>query len=69
MGHRVAVDVGGTFTDLCALNEKTGELVFVKDSTTPANFAHGVVQVIRKSGLKKEDFTSFLGNGSTIVIN
>ncbi len=69
MGYRVAVDVGGTFTDLCALNEKTGELVFVKDSTTPANFAHGVVQVIRKSGLKKEDFTSFLGNGSTIVIN
>jgi N-methylhydantoinase A len=69
LGYRVAVDVGGTFTDLCALDEKTGNLLFIKDSTTPANFAHGVVQVIRKSKLRREDFIGFLGNGSTIVIN
>jgi N-methylhydantoinase A len=66
---RVAIDVGGTFTDLCALNERTGEYTFVKDSTTPENFAGGVINVIRKSGIKGEEMNRFIGTGSTMVIN
>jgi len=66
---RVAIDVGGTFTDLCALDESTGRFTFTKDSTTPKNFALGVLNVIRKSGLKGEQIDRFIGTGSTMVIN
>lgn len=66
---RAAIDVGGTFTDLCALDESTGKFTFTKDSTTPQNFAHGVLNVIRKSGLKGEQIDRFIGTGSTMVIN
>jgi len=66
---RVAIDVGGTFTDLCGLDERTGTFTFVKDSTTPSNFADGVMTVVRKSGLKGEEMDRFIGTGSTMVIN
>lgn len=69
MPTRVAIDVGGTFTDLCALDEKSGQFTFVKDSTTPANYAEGVVKVIRRSDLKGEQIDRFIGTGSTMVIN
>ncbi|MEE8593282.1 MAG: hydantoinase/oxoprolinase N-terminal domain-containing protein [Candidatus Bipolaricaulota bacterium] len=38
MGIRLAIDIGGTFTDLVALDEGTGEIILVKALTTPANF-------------------------------
>jgi N-methylhydantoinase A len=66
---RVAIDVGGTFTDLCGLNEATGQYTFVKDSTTPENYAAGVINVIRRSGIKGEEMNRFIGTGSTMVIN
>ncbi len=69
MPVRVAIDVGGTFTDLCGLNEATGEYTFVKDSTTPENYAAGVINVIRRSGIKGEEMNRFIGTGSTMVIN
>ncbi len=69
MPVRIAIDVGGTFTDLCAFNETTGDFTFVKDSTTPANFAEGVINVVRKSKIKGEEMNRFIGTGSTMVIN
>ena len=69
MPVRVAIDVGGTFTDLCGLNEVTGEYTFVKDSTTPDNYATGVINVVRRSGIKGEEMNRFIGTGSTMVIN
>ncbi|MGZ4153117.1 MAG: hydantoinase/oxoprolinase N-terminal domain-containing protein, partial [Actinomycetota bacterium] len=35
VSHRVAIDIGGTFTDLAAVDSATGELVVSKASTTP----------------------------------
>ena len=69
MPVRVAIDVGGTFTDLCGLNEVTGEYTFVKDSTTPDNYATGVINVVRRSGIKGEEMNRFIGTGSTMEIN
>jgi len=37
MGIRLAIDIGGTFTDLVALDEETGEIVPERALTTPAN--------------------------------
>jgi N-methylhydantoinase A len=65
---RVASDIGGTFTDLAYLDPKSGEVGVTKVSTTPANFAEGVV-----SSLAKAEFdlpkTGFFVHGSTIIIN
>lgn len=65
---RVASDIGGTFTDLVCLDDKTGEMSVGKASTTPKNFAEGVIQTLMKAGLKVPG-TSFFVHGSTIVIN
>jgi N-methylhydantoinase A len=65
---RVASDIGGTFTDLAYLDEKTGEVGIMKVSTTPANFAEGVVETLRKAELEASD-TSFFVHGSTVIIN
>jgi len=65
---RVASDIGGTFTDLVYLDEKTGGVGVSKASTTPQNFAEGVIKTLKKAGIRVSD-TSFFVHGSTIVIN
>ncbi len=65
---RVASDVGGTFTDLVYLDEETGEIGMTKSSTTPHNFAIGVEDTLKKSGINVAD-TAFFVHGSTIIIN
>jgi len=57
---RVAVDVGGTFTDLCALNEETGELVLGKTLTTSHDYSLGVINVLKSSGVSGESITRFV---------
>src|SRR3990172_8608236 len=65
---RVASDIGGTFTDLAYLDEKTGVVGMAKVSTTPANFAEGVVETLRKAELSVPE-TSYFVHGSTVIIN
>jgi len=65
---RVASDIGGTFTDLVCLDESTGEMGVSKASTTPRNFADGVIETLRRAELVPSD-TNFFVHGSTIVIN
>jgi len=68
MPKRLAIDIGGTFTDLVALDEATGEITLEKALTTPGNFAEGVTNTIRKSGLDPKDVAQFV-HGTTVVIN
>ena len=44
MGIRVCVDVGGTFTDLAVVNDEDGKLNLFKTSTTPDDYAKGVIE-------------------------
>jgi N-methylhydantoinase A len=44
--YRVAMDIGGTFTDAVAYDEQTGAYVAGKASTTPADLAQGVVTAL-----------------------
>ena len=64
---RIATDIGGTFTDLVALDEG-GNICTVKGDTTPPQFENGVIQVLEKSGLKMEDISTFI-HGTTTIIN
>jgi N-methylhydantoinase A len=42
--HRVSVDVGGTFTDLVAFDEETGDVLNIKTPSAPTNPEKGVVE-------------------------
>src|SRR3954451_18547901 len=45
---RVGIDTGGTFTDVVALDEDSGEIVTTKTPSTPANPADGFLAGIDK---------------------
>ena len=68
MAKRVAVDIGGTFTDFVGLDEASGGIVLGKALTTPANFADGVIRTIHDSGIDPHDIRQFV-HGTTVVIN
>lgn len=65
---RVAVDIGGTFTDLVAYDEDTQELTAVKTPSTPPGFIDGVMSAIAKAGIQPGEITDFK-HGSTIATN
>ncbi len=46
--HRVAIDVGGTFTDLVALNERSGEILNIKVPSTPREPAKAIIKAFRE---------------------
>jgi len=45
---RIGIDTGGTFTDVVALDEDSGELVTTKTPSTPSNPADGFLTGVRK---------------------
>ena len=47
----VAIDIGGTFTDLIGFDQASGRFVQAKSLTTPAQLGQGVIDCIHKSGL------------------
>lgn len=67
---RIATDVGGTFTDLVAI--ETGpegmKITTAKSDTTPPNFETGVLNVMAKGGIDPKD-VDFMVHGTTVVIN
>jgi len=65
---RVAVDIGGTFTDLVAYDEGTHELTTVKTPSTPPGFIDGVMNAVAKAGIQPGEMTAFR-HGSTIATN
>lgn len=65
---KVATDIGGTFTDLVYLDEATGEMGIAKASSTPPNFAQGILDALKKSGIDPKAVTHFV-HGCTVVIN
>ena len=64
---RVATDIGGTFTDLVAIDE-SGNLILEKAHTTPPNFEAGVMDVMEKSGVDPKGIEAFF-HGTTTIIN
>ncbi len=68
-GYRIATDIGGTFTDLVYLDEKTGQVQVAKASTTPRNFAQGVLDTLDKAQGLNTAQTSFFVHGTTVIIN
>jgi len=64
----VAIDIGGTFTDLLGFDEAAGTFVQAKSLSTPAQLVQGIIDCLRKSGLKASAIDELI-HGSTIAIN
>src|ERR1700689_5389431 len=64
----VAIDIGGTFTDLVGFDDKAGKFVEAKSLTTPHELTQGILDCIRKSGLAAGVIDELI-HGSTIAIN
>jgi N-methylhydantoinase A len=64
----VAVDIGGTFTDLVAYDHGVGKVVYTKSPTTYGNFVEGILDCFAKAGVRPDEAT-FLNHGTTLVIN
>ncbi len=67
-GVRLAIDVGGTFTDVAILDEAEGTVRFDKVSTTPRDPAVGVVDAFHKGGVALSDVAYFV-HGTTLGLN
>ena len=69
---RIGIDVGGTFTDVVALNEATGERRVHKTASTPADpsegFIRGLEELLEELGAGTND-VSFLSHGTTVATN
>ena len=65
---RIAVDVGGTFTDVIVLDEKTHTLRLEKVETTPQNPASGVLHGFQKADATLGEIDYFV-HGTTLGLN
>src|SRR5260221_13804833 len=65
---RLAADIGGTFTDIAAFDDKSGRLIFGKALSTPQRLADGINDGVAKTGTDYKSAGLFL-HGSTIAIN
>ncbi|MBV9132350.1 MAG: hydantoinase/oxoprolinase family protein [Chloroflexi bacterium] len=65
---RVAVDIGGTFTDVVGFDEVSNGVLLAKALSTPAELARGVMDALHKSQIELDE-TGVLIHGSTVVIN
>jgi N-methylhydantoinase A len=69
---RIGIDTGGTFTDVVALDDATGELTVVKTPATPADpaagFMAGLAKVLALAGAGPDDIAA-VSHGTTIATN
>jgi N-methylhydantoinase A len=64
----LALDIGGTFTDLVAFDLSSGSIHHAKSSTTPYDLSVGIRETLQKSGLPIAEAETFI-HGSTVAIN
>jgi N-methylhydantoinase A len=65
---RIAVDIGGTFTDLACFDESTGAISFGKALSTHGELVAGIQNTLDDAGIDLSNGYLFL-HGSTIAIN
>jgi len=72
MGLRIAIDTGGTFTDVIAINDDTGVMTALKTPSTPADPSIGLlngVQMAMEGEAQQGTPLDMLLHGSTVATN
>ena len=65
---RVAVDIGGTFTDICVMDEASGQVRVAKTSSTPDDPLEGAMNGLGEAKVDLKDVT-LLSHGTTMATN
>jgi N-methylhydantoinase A len=68
VSYVIAIDIGGTFTDLVACDVETGAVAYTKSPTTYDRLGDAIFECIRKAALDASA-ASFVKHGTTLVIN
>ncbi|MEX2481471.1 MAG: hydantoinase/oxoprolinase family protein [Gammaproteobacteria bacterium] len=72
MAWRLAVDIGGTFTDIVALEEGSGEIHLAKVPSTPSDpangFIDGIDHLVAAAGIAPADVAAVF-HGTTVATN
>lgn len=72
MSWRIAVDIGGTFTDIVALEEQTGAFHLAKVPSTPDDpargFIDGIEHITRIGNIPQRDISAVF-HGTTVATN
>jgi N-methylhydantoinase A len=68
MAYAIAIDIGGTFTDLVAFDHQSHKVIYAKSPTTYENLVDGVLDCFHKAKINPAE-TSLLNHGTTLVIN
>ena len=70
---RIAVDIGGTFTDVVLLDAASGNVVVDKTLTTPQNpldgVRTGITSLLGRAGIKPGDVTAPIVHATTLITN
>jgi len=72
MAYRIAVDIGGTFTDFCVFDDTTKQLTTLKVLSQPtkpgSEISNGLTELSKMSDFSPEDVTWF-SHGTTVGVN
>lgn len=73
-GLRIGVDSGGTFTDVCILDETSGDIFVWKVSSTPDDPSRGIISGVREAlkarpGSEEQRPVSYFCHGTTVATN
>ncbi|KAB7708265.1 hydantoinase/oxoprolinase family protein [Bacillus aerolatus] len=66
--YHVAVDVGGTFTDVYAFNDSSKETIVAKTPSVPSNPEIGILNGIKKANISGDEI-KFFSHGTTVGTN
>ncbi len=68
---RMGIDIGGTFTDLCVLDEEQGEFINLKVPTTPKDLTEVVMETLSTffGDDKTPDDLTLLFHATTVATN
>ena len=70
---RLAVDIGGTFTDVVLLDAVSGDVAVEKVLTTPSNpldaVRRGVTQLLHQAGVSPSQITAPIVHATTLITN
>ncbi|MBV8337920.1 MAG: hydantoinase/oxoprolinase family protein [Alphaproteobacteria bacterium] len=72
MAWRIGVDSGGTFTDICLFEERSGRIAVWKVSSTAADpplaVVEGVAEALTRIGVRASE-VAYFGHGTTVATN
>ncbi len=72
LGWRAGVDSGGTFTDICLYDERSGRMDIWKTDSTPDDPSRGIIdamfELFERVGIRMSDL-SYFGHGTTVATN